>query len=177
MNALNSFFKLDKLGTNPKREILAGFTTFISMCYILFVNPTVLSAAGMDKGAVFTATALSSAIGCVLMGVIAKYPIATAPSLGINAFFAYSVCIGMKIPWQTALAGAFVAALIFILITVFKLRELIIDSIPQDLKYAISAGIGMFIAFIGLQGGGIIVKNESTLVSLGSFHGRRAPPG
>ena len=172
MNALNSFFKLDKLGTNPKREILAGFTTFISMCYILFVNPTVLSAAGMDKGAVFTATALSSAIGCVLMGVIAKYPIATAPSLGINAFFAYSVCIGMKIPWQTALAGAFVAALIFILITVFKLRELIIDSIPQDLKYAISAGIGMFIAFIGLQGGGIIVKNESTLVSLGSFHGQ-----
>ncbi|MCP0887304.1 NCS2 family permease [Ligilactobacillus sp. WILCCON 0076] len=171
-NAISSYFDFEKLGTNAKREILAGFTTFISMCYILFVNPSVLGDAGMDKGAVFTATAISSAIGCILMGIVARYPIATAPSLGINAFFAYSVCIGMKIPWQTALAGAFVAAVIFILITIFKLREIIIDSIPQDLKYAISAGIGMFIAFIGLQDGGIIVKNSSTLVSLGSFSGK-----
>lgn len=169
--ALDNFFDLTGLKTNVKREILAGFTTFISMAYILFVNPEILGASGMDKGAVFTATALASAIGCLLMGLLAKYPIATAPSLGINAFFAYSVCIGMNIPWQTTLAGVFVASVIFLLITVFKLRELIIDAIPADLKAAISAGIGLFIAFIGLQGGGLIVANKSTLVGLGSFSG------
>ncbi|GAB9259926.1 NCS2 family permease [Ligilactobacillus animalis] len=169
--ALDNFFDLTGLKTNVKREILAGFTTFISMAYILFVNPEILGASGMDKGAVFTATALASAIGCLLMGLLAKYPIATAPSLGINAFFAYSVCIGMNIPWQTTLAGVFVASIIFLLITVFKLRELIIDAIPADLKAAISAGIGLFIAFIGLQGGGLIVANKSTLVGLGSFSG------
>lgn len=169
--ALNRYFNLDSLHTSVKQELLAGFTTFISMAYILFVNPEILGAAGMDKGAVFTATALASAIGCILMGVLAKYPIATAPSLGINAFFAYSVCISMKIPWQTTLAGVFVASLIFLLITVFKLREIIIDAIPADLKSAISAGIGLFIAFIGLQGGGLIVADKSTLVGLGSFSG------
>lgn len=169
--ALDNFFDLTGLKTNVKREILAGFTTFISMAYILFVNPEILGASGMDKGAVFTATALASAIGCLLMGLLAKYPIATAPSLGINAFFAYSVCIGMNIPWQTTLAGVFVASVIFLLITVFKLRELIIDAIPADLKAAISAGIGLFIAFIDLQGGGLIVANKSTLVGLGSFSG------
>lgn len=169
--ALDNFFDLTGLKTNVKREILAGFTTFISMAYILFVNPEILGASGMDKGAVFTATALASAIGCLLMGLLAKYPIATAPSLGINAFFAYSVCIGMNIPWQTTLAGVFVASVIFLLITVFKLRELIIDAIPADLKAAISAGIGLFIAFIGLQGGGLIVADKSTLVGLGSFSG------
>nr|WP_237742436.1 NCS2 family permease [Ligilactobacillus equi] len=163
---------INTLNTSVKRELLAGFTTFISMCYILFVNPTVLGAAGMDKGAVFTATALSSAFGCLMMGIVAKYPIATAPSLGINAFFAYSVCVGMKIPWPTALAGAFIAAIIFIIMSATSLREAIINAIPQDLKYAISAGIGMFIAFIGLQGGGLIVKNSSTLVTLGSFAGQ-----
>lgn len=170
-NAISNYFDLKGLNTNIKRELLAGFTTFISMAYILFVNPEILGASGMDKGAVFTATALASAIGCILMGILAKYPIATAPSLGINAFFAYSVCIGMKIPWQTTLAGVFVASVIFLLITVFKLREMIIDAIPADLKAAISAGIGLFIAFIGLQGGGLIVANKSTLVSLGSFSG------
>ncbi|GEN48838.1 NCS2 family permease [Ligilactobacillus pobuzihii] len=169
--SITSFFGIDKLNTTIKREVLAGFTTFISMAYILFVNPSILGDAGMDKGAVFTATALASALGCVLMGVLAKYPIATAPSLGINAFFAYSVCIGMKIPWETALAGVFVAALLFILITIFKLREKIIDSIPADLKSAISAGIGLFIAFIGLQGGGLVAGDKSTLVTLGSLSG------
>lgn len=166
---INSYFQIDQLHTTVKREILAGFTTFISMAYILFVNPSVLGASGMDKGAVFTATALASALGCFLMGVIAKYPIATAPALGINAFFAYSVCIGMKIPWQTALAGVFVASLIFIVITIFKLREMIINAIPADLKYAISSGIGLFIAFIGLHDGGLIVANKSTVVGLGSL--------
>ncbi|WP_339087255.1 NCS2 family permease [Enterococcus hirae] len=166
---LLSYFEIEKLGTTVRREILAGFTTFISMAYILFVNPTVLGASGMDEGAVFTATALASAIGCILMGGLARYPIGTAPALGINAFFAYSVCLGMGIPWETALAGVFVASLIFILITIFKLREMIIDAIPADLKYAISGGIGLFIAFLGLNEGGVIVSNESTLVGLGSL--------
>ncbi|WP_390410550.1 NCS2 family permease [Lacticaseibacillus jixiensis] len=166
---LLAYFEIDQLNTTIRRELLAGFTTFISMAYILFVNPSVLGASGMDKGAVFTATALASALGCLLMGILAKYPIATAPALGINAFFAYSVCIGMKIPWQTALAGVFVASLIFILITIFKLREMIIDAIPADLKYAISGGIGLFIAFLGLSDGGLIVANKSTLVGLGDL--------
>lgn len=170
MEKIISYFEIDQLNTTIKREILAGFTTFISMAYILFVNPSVLGASGMDEGAVFTATALASALGCILMGILAKYPIATAPALGINAFFAYSVCIGMKISWQTALAGVFVASLIFIVITVFKLRELIIDAIPADLKFAISGGIGLFIAFLGLSNGGLIVANESTLVGLGALN-------
>lgn len=167
INRIKSYFEIDQLHTTVKREMLAGFTTFISMAYILFVNPTILSASGMDKGAVFTATALSSALGCILMGILAKYPIATAPALGINAFFSYSVVIGMGIPWQTALAGVFVASLIFILITIFKLREMIINAIPSNLKYAISSGIGLFIAFIGLQDGGLIIANKSTVVGLG----------
>lgn len=168
---IESYFQINELGSTIGRELLAGFTTFISMAYILFVNPSVLGDSGMDKGAVFTATAIASAIGCILMGLYAKYPIATAPALGINAFFTYSVCIGMKVPWQTALAGVFVASVIFLLITIFKLRELIIDAIPANLKYAISAGIGLFIAFIGLEDGGIIVADKSTLVALGSFSG------
>lgn len=168
-NKITSYFELEQLHTTVRREILAGFTTFISMAYILFVNPSVLGAAGMDEGAVFTATALASATGCILMGVLARYPIATAPALGINAFFSYSVSVGMGIPWQTTLAAVFVASLIFMLITFFKLRERIIEAIPADLKYAISGGIGLFIAFIGLSEGGLIVSNESTLVGMGSL--------
>ncbi|WP_027106613.1 NCS2 family permease [Ligilactobacillus ceti] len=170
-NKINAYFGIEELGSTIKREMLAGFTTFISMAYILFVNPAILGDAGMDKGAVFTATGLASAFGCIMMGVFAKYPIATAPALGINAFFAYSVCIGMGVSWQTALAGVFLAGIIFLLLTIFKLREMIIDAIPVDLKYAISAGIGLFIAFIGLRGGGIIVPNKETFVSLGHFQG------
>ncbi|KRM86478.1 NCS2 family permease [Lacticaseibacillus thailandensis] len=169
MDSIKSYFQLDQLHTTVRRELLAGFTTFISMAYILFVNPSVLGASGMDKGAVFTATALASALGSILMGVLARYPIATAPALGINAFFAYSVCIGMKVPWETALAGVFVASIIFIIITIFKLREKIIDAIPGDLKAAISGGIGLFIAFLGLSDGGLITANKSTIVGLGSL--------
>ena len=169
MNFLNNYFKLSSLGTNIHTEFLAGLTTFISMSYILFVNPSVLGASGMPTGAVFTATALAAALGTAIMGIVANYPIGEAPALGINAFFAYTVCIGMHVKWQTALASVFVASIIFILITLFKLRELIIDAIPADLKYAISAGIGLFIAFLGLQDGGLIVKNDSTLVGLGSL--------
>lgn len=169
MQQIASFFNFKALKTNYRRETLAGFTTFISMAYILFVNPSVLGATGMNKGAVFTATALASALGCLLMGLIAKYPIAIAPSLGVNAFFAYSVCIGMKIPWQTALAGVFVAAILFMIITALKLREAIINAIPRDLKMAIAAGIGLFIAFLGLNNGGLIVANKATVVGLGSL--------
>lgn len=171
MKAIADYFEFDKLHTNFKREFIAGVTTFVSMAYILFVNPSVLGASGMDKGAVFTATAISSAFVCLIMGLYAKYPFASAPSLGVNAFFTYSVCIGMHITWQTALAGVFVASIIFLLITVLKLRETIINSIPADLKYAISAGIGLFIAFVGLQDGKLIVADKSTLVALGSMHG------
>lgn len=169
MKNIAKYFQFEQLKTNFKTEIIAGITTYISMVYIMFVNPNVLGASGMDKGAIFTATALASAIGCFLMGILANYPIASAPALGINAFFAYSVVIGMKVPWQTALAGVFVASLIFLLITIFKLRELIINAIPADLKHAISAGIGMFVAFLGLSQGGLVVANPDTMVGLGSF--------
>ena len=164
MNFIKNYFHLEKLGTNVRTEFIAGLTTFISMSYILFVNPSVLGASGMNTGAVFTATALAAALGTAIMGIVANYPIGEAPALGINAFFAYTVCIGMKVSWETALAS------VFILITLFKLREKIIDSIPSDLKFAISSGIGLFIAFLGLQNGGLIVANKSTLVGLGSLH-------
>lgn len=170
MNFIKNYFHLEKLGTNVRTEFIAGLTTFISMSYILFVNPSVLGASGMNTGAVFTATALAAALGTAIMGIVANYPIGEAPALGINAFFAYTVCIGMKVSWETALASVFVASIIFILITLFKLREKIIDSIPSDLKFAISSGIGLFIAFLGLQNGGLIVANKSTLVGLGSLH-------
>ena len=170
MNFIKSYFQLDKYKTNVKIEFLAGLTTFISMSYILFVNPSVLGASGMDKGAVFTATALASALGTAIMGIVANYPIGEAPALGINAFFAYTVCVGMHVSWETALAAVFVASIIFILITMFKLREKIINAIPSDLKFAISSGIGLFIAFLGMQDGGLIVANKSTLVGLGSLH-------
>lgn len=169
MNFIKKYFMFDELNTNFKTEILAGITTFVSMCYILFVNPTVLGDAGMNKGAVFVATALSAALGSIIMGIFAKYPIATAPALGINAFFSYTVVIGMGVKWQTALAAVFAASIIFVLITIFKLREKIIDSIPENLKYATSAGIGLFIAFLGLQQGGLVIGNKSTLVGLGAF--------
>ena len=170
MNFIRKYFQLDKYNTSIKVEFIAGLTTFISMSYILFVNPSVLGASGMNTGAVFTATALASALGRAIMGIGANYPIGEAPALGINAFFAYTVCVGMHVSWQTALASVFVASIIFILITLFKLREKIIDSIPADLKFAISSGIGLFIAFLGLQNGKLIVANKSTLVGLGSLH-------
>ena len=170
MDFIRKYFQLDKYNTSIKVEFIAGLTTFISMSYILFVNPSVLGASGMNTGAVFTATALASALGSAIMGIVANYTIGEAPALGINAFFAYTVCVGMHVKWQTALASVFVASIIFILITLFKLREKIIDSIPADLKFAISSGIGLFIAFLGLQNGKLIVANKSTLVGLGSLH-------
>ncbi|CAK8053639.1 NCS2 family permease [Eupransor demetentiae] len=167
MSFIAKYFHFQEEKTSYRTEIIAGTTTFFAMAYILFLNPTVLSAAGMDSGAVFTATAITSAIATLFMGIVARYPIAIAPGLGVNAFFAYSVVVGMGVPWQTAMAGILVAAVIFLLITLFKIREKIIDSIPQDLKLAIAAGIGLFIAFIGLHNAGIIIANKDTMVSLG----------
>ena len=167
MSTIANYFKLDELNTSIRTEFIAGLTTFASMAYILFVNPTVLGAAGMDKGAVFTATAGASAVATLFMGIVALYPIAIAPGLGVNAFFAYSVVIGMGVKWQTAMAGVFVAAIIFLVLTFFKIREKIINIIPQNLKLAIASGIGLFIAFIGLHNAGLIVANKDTMVSLG----------
>lgn len=169
MQFLNRVFHLDEANTTVKRELIAALTTFVSLSYILFVNPNILHAAGIPAGAAFTVTALATTIGCFIMGLVANYPIALAPTLGSGAFFAYNVCIGMKISWQTALASVLVASILFVLITALHLRELVVDAIPQDLKYAISAGIGLFIAFIGLQNGKLIVNSDSSLVTLGKF--------
>ena len=166
---LDRLFHLSENNTTVKRECLAGLTTFVSMAYILFVNPIILGDAGMDAGAVFTATALSAIMGCLLMGFLANYPIAIAPGLGDNAFFTYSVVLAMGIPWQQAMGGVFVASILFTLVSLFKIREIIIDAIPQDLKYAMAAGIGIFISFVGLQGGGIVISDPSSLVAIGSF--------
>ncbi|APH06505.1 NCS2 family permease [Bacillus weihaiensis] len=175
---MKKFFQFDELGTNYRREIIGGLTTFLSMAYILFVNPSVLSmsaipdlpdAIRMDQGAVFTATAIAAAIGSLLMGLIARYPIALAPGMGLNAFFSFTVVLTMEVPWQTALSGVFVSGLIFIVLTVSGLREKIINSIPAELKFAVGAGIGLFITFIGFQNAGIIVNNDATLVGLGDL--------
>lgn len=162
------------LGFNPKKmsmktEILAGITTFLTMSYILAVNPDILSAASMDKGAVFTATALSSAIATMLIAFMAKLPFAQAPGMGLNAFFAYSLVIGLGYSWQAALAAILVEGLLFILLTFFNVREMIINTIPVNLRHAISVGIGMFIAFIGLKNAGIIAPDPNTFVKLGEF--------
>jgi AGZA family xanthine/uracil permease-like MFS transporter len=155
--------------TSIRTEIIAGITTFLTMSYILAVNPSILSATGMSKEAVFTATALSSAVATFLMAVLAKLPIALAPAMGVNAFFAFTLVLGMGLSWQTALAAVFIEGIIFVIITVFNIREAIVKSIPMSLRYAISAGIGMFIAFIGLKNAGIVISSESTLVMLGKF--------
>lgn len=162
-------FGFDPSTSSVKREIIAGVTTFMTMAYILAVNPMILSSTGMDFGALFTATALASAIATILMAMYAKMPLAQAPAMGVNAFFAYTLVGAMGYSWQTALAVVFIEGVIFILLTIFRIREKIIDAIPQTLKLAIPAGIGFFIAFVGLINGGLIVNNEATLVSLGEF--------
>lgn len=159
-------FKIKESGSTLKTEIIAGITTFIAMSYILFVNPTILGDAGLDKGAVFVATALTGIVGCLAMALIANYPIAVAPGLGSNAFFAYSVVLGMGIPWQTALAGVFVASLLFMLVTVLKVREVVINAIPANLKSAMAVGIGLFIAFTGLKQGGLVVASAKSFVTI-----------
>lgn len=166
---MEKLFKLKEHGTDVKTEIIAGITTFMTMAYILIVNPDILSATGMHRGAVFTATALSAAIATLIMAFYANYPIALASGMGLNAYFAYVVVLGMGYSWQMALTAVFIEGLIFIAISFFKFRETIVNAIPANLKYGITVGIGLFIAFIGLQNAGIIVGNEATLLSLGSL--------
>ena len=166
---LEKYFNLKELGTNVKTEFIAGLTTFLAMAYILFVNPDILSASGMDKDAVYVATALAAVIGTLVMGLYAKYPIALAPGMGLNAFFAFTVVGDYGIPWQTALSGVLVSGLIFIVLTLSGVREAIINAIPKNLKLAVGSGIGLFIAFLGFQNAGIIVDDPATLVALGDF--------
>lgn len=166
---MDRFFKLKENGTTVRKEFLGGLTTFLAMSYILFVNPDILSHAGMDPQAVFVATGLAAALGTLIMGLLANYPVALAPGMGINAFFAFTVVIGMGIPWQTALGGTFISGLIFFVLTLTKVRETIINAIPEQLKLAVGAGIGLFIAFVGLQNSGIIIADSATLVSLGDI--------
>ena len=163
---MEKLFKLKERKTDVKTEIMAGVTTFLAMAYILAVNPGILSASGMDFGAVFTATALSSAIATLVMAFVANLPFALAPGMGLNAFLAYTVVLGMGYSWQFALTAVFFEGLIFIVLTIFNIREAIVNSIPDSLKKAISVGIGFFIAFIGMQNAGIIVDG-ATLVDLG----------
>jgi adenine/guanine/hypoxanthine permease len=168
-SGLDRYFGLTQHGTTVRTEVVAGVTTFLAMAYIVVVNPGILSAAEMDPGAVFVATCLAAALGTAIMGLWAKLPIAQAPGMGLNAFFAFSVVIGMGVPWQTALAATFVSGLLFFILAITGLREAIINAIPMSMKMAVAAGIGLFIAFIGLQNAGIIVADPNVLVSLGDI--------
>ncbi|EOU1990867.1 NCS2 family permease [Clostridium perfringens] len=150
-----------------KREFLAGTTSFLAMAYIIAVNPSILSAAGMPAGAIVTATCISAVIGCLIMGFYAKLPFGLAPGMGLNAFFTFSVVIGMGISWEVALTAVFVEGIIFILLSLFKVREAVVDAIPINLKYAVTAGIGLFIAFIGFNGAGVVIGNPDTIVAMG----------
>ena len=170
--AKKDFFDLAGHGTNVKTEIIAGITTFLAMAYILAVNPSMLAATGMDQNAVFVATALSAALATFIMGFLAIYPVALASGLGLNAYFTYSVCLGMGLgdnAWKIALTAVLVEGLVFIVLSAFKFREKIVNGIPENLKYAITAGIGLFITLIGCKGAGIVVSEPSTLVELGDF--------
>lgn len=165
---MEKFFKLKAHGTSVRVEVMAGITTFMTMAYILAVNPGILSATGMPAGGVFTATALSAMIATVVMALLANLPVALAPGMGLNAFFAFSVVLGMGYSWKLALTAVFIEGILFILMSLLNIREAIVKSIPKNIKNAVSVGIGLFIAFIGLQNAGIIVNNDATLVSLGT---------
>jgi len=167
---LERTFQLSAHGTTIRTELLAGLTTFLTMAYIIFVNPDILGAAGMPKDAVFVATCLAAALGSAIMGLYANYPIALAPGMGLNAYFAFAVVGGMGFSWQQALGAVFVSGCLFILVSLFKLREAIVNAIPRSLKFAISAGIGLFLAIIGLKNAGIIAAHPATFVTLGDLH-------
>src|SRR6266702_87746 len=166
---LDRYFGLTESGSDVRTEFIAGITTFLTMVYIVFVNPQILGNAGMDKGAVFTATCIAAAVSSIVMGLYANYPIALAPGMGLNAFCAFTVVLGHKYAWQQALAGVFCSGVIFFLISVFRLRELIINSIPKNLKLAISAGVGLFLGIIALEEAKIVVAHPATLVTLGDL--------
>ena len=164
---LDKFFKISENGSSVRTEVLAGLTTFLTMSYIIVVNPSILSEAGMEYGAVFVATCIAAAIGCMMMGLIANYPIALAPGMGLNAYFTYAVVKGMGVPWQVALGAVFVSGLLFVALSFMKIREAIVNALPMSLKMSITAGIGLFLALIALKNAGIVVANPATYVGLG----------
>lgn len=174
LEKLLAYFKLKEHGTDTRTEVIAGITTFLSMAYILAVNPTMLAASGMDRGAVFTATAVSAAIATLIMGFFANYPVALASGMGLNAYFAFTVCpmvagMGVTDPWKVALTAILVEGVIFIILSIFKFREALVNAVPANLKYGISAGIGLFISIVGLKGAGIVSADPSTLVTMGNL--------
>jgi AGZA family xanthine/uracil permease-like MFS transporter len=169
LKKLESYFEFTHLGTNWRTEILAGVTTFLTMAYIVLVNPAILAAAGVPLPAVTAATCLSAAFGSILMGIIARYPIALAPGMGLNAYFTYTVCLKMHIPWQTALGAVFLSGVIFLALTAAGIRQMILRSIPHELYAAVASGIGLFIAFIGFRNAGLVVSDPATFVGLGNI--------
>jgi AGZA family xanthine/uracil permease-like MFS transporter len=169
LKQLESYFEFTRLGTNWRTEILAGVTTFLTMAYIVLVNPAILSATGMPLAAVTAATCLSAAFGSILMGIVARYPIALAPGMGLNAYFTYTVCLKMHIPWQTALGAVFLSGVIFLALTAAGIRQMILRSIPHELYAAVASGIGLFIAFIGFRNSGLVLADPETLVGLGNL--------
>src|SRR5580698_4560498 len=166
---LNRFFGLDDHGTTVRTELLAGLTTFLTMAYIVVVNPVILGAAGMPMAGVAAATCLAAGFGSILMGLVSNYPLALAPGMGLNAYFTYTVVKGMGIPWQTALGAVFLSGVAFLILTLAGVRQLIVKAIPRELYAAVAAGIGLFIALIGLRNAGIIVPSAATLVTLGNL--------
>jgi len=169
LKRLEAYFEFARLGTNWRTEILAGVTTFLTMAYIVLVNPAILSAAGMPLAAVTAATCLSAAFGSILMGVVARYPIALAPGMGLNAYFTYAVCLKLHIPWQTALGAVFLSGVIFLAITAAGIRQMILRAIPHELYAAVASGIGLFIAFVGFRNAGLVVSDPETFVTLGNI--------
>jgi AGZA family xanthine/uracil permease-like MFS transporter len=169
IHKLETYFEFSHLGTNWRTEILAGVTTFLTMAYIVLVNPAILSAAGVPLAAATAATCLSAAFGCILMGIVARYPIALAPGMGLNAYFTYTVCLKMHIPWQTALGAVFLSGIIFLALTAGGIRQMILRSIPHELYAAVASGIGLFIAFIGFRNAGLVIGDPETLVGLGNL--------
>lgn len=167
---LESFFKLKEHGTDVKTEVIAGFTTFLTMAYIVIVNPAILSITGMDFNAVFVATCLAAALGTAIMALVANYPIALAPGMGLNAYFTFTVVKGMGVPWEAALGAVFISGIVFLAVSLFKVREAIVNAIPQSLKFAISAGVGLFLAIIALKNAGVVVDHPATLVTMGDLH-------
>ena len=168
-HALENFFKLKDLNTNIRTEIIAGFTTFMTMAYIIFVNPAMISQTGMDFGSAMVATCISAAVATIVMGLYANYPIALAPGMGENAFFTYIVCITMGISWQTALGCVFIGGIIFIILTLTSTRQLLMEAIPSSIRYGIASGVGIFIAFIGIIDAGLVKAHPSTIVTIGDI--------
>lgn len=170
MSLMEKMFHLKENGTSVRTEVIAGFTTFLTMAYIVLVNPLILSSTGMDLNAVFVATCLAAALGTGVMALVANYPIALAPGMGLNAYFTFTVVQGMGVPWQTALGAVFISGIVFLAVSLFKVREALVNAIPRSLKFAISAGVGMFLAIIALKNAGVIAAHPATYLTLGDIH-------